>query len=53
MLQSEKRNKLDTEEEQENNYDKEVYIKKENIDLERDKYIRCLNIIDFEKFIFY
>jgi len=25
------------EEEQENNYDKDVYIKKENIDLEKDK----------------
>ena len=44
MLQNEKINKLAVEEEQENNHDKDVYIKKENIDLEKDKYIGCLNI---------
>jgi len=44
MLQNEKINKLTMEEEWESSYDKEVYIKKENIDWKRDKYIGCLNI---------
>ena len=44
MIQNEKLRKLALEGEQENNQDKDVYIKKENIDLERDKYMGCLNI---------